>query len=64
MTTATAWALTTPQYLVDMWQLALDAQNEGWGMKPGEETAVTAFDSMVTDAWSPPAELQRAAGLP
>lgn len=41
-----------PQYLVDMWQLALDAQNEGWGMKPGEETAVTAFDSMVTDAWS------------
>ena len=41
-----------PQYLVDMWQLALDAQNEGWGMKPGEETAATAFDSMVTDAWS------------
>ena len=41
-----------PQYLVDMWQLALDAQNEGWGMKPGEETAATAFDSMVNDAWS------------
>lgn len=41
-----------PQYLVDMWQLALDAQNEGWGMKPGEETAATAFDSVVTDAWS------------
>ena len=41
-----------PQYLVDMWQLALDAQNEGWGMKPGEETATTAFDSMVNDAWS------------
>ena len=41
-----------PQYLVDMWQLALDAQNEGWGLKPGEETAATAFDSMVTDAWS------------
>ena len=41
-----------PQYLVDMWQLALDAQNEGWGMKPGEETATTDFDSMVNDAWS------------
>lgn len=41
-----------PQYLVDMWQLALDAQNEGWGMKPGEETATTGFDSMVNDAWS------------
>ena len=41
-----------PQYLVDMWELALQAQNEGWGMKPGEETAVTAFDSMVNDAWS------------
>lgn len=41
-----------PQYLVDMWQLALDAQNEGWGLKPGEETATTAFDSMINDAWS------------
>ena len=41
-----------PQYLVDMWELALQAQNEGWGMKSGEETAVTAFDSMVNDAWS------------
>ena len=41
-----------PQYLVDMWQLALDAQNEGWGMKPGEETATTAFDSMINDSWS------------
>ncbi len=41
-----------PQYLVDMWQLALDAQNEGWGLKPGEGTSTTAFDSMVTEAWS------------
>lgn len=41
-----------PQYLVDLWQRALDAQNEGWGMKPGEETSTTAFDSMVTEAWS------------
>lgn len=41
-----------PQYLVDMWELALQAQNEGWGLKPGEETSTTAFDSMVTEAWS------------
>lgn len=41
-----------PQYIVDMWELALKAQEEGWGMKPGEETAVTAFDSMVVEAWS------------
>ena len=41
-----------PQYLVDMWELALQAQNEGWGLKPGEETSTTAFDSMVTEACS------------
>lgn len=41
-----------PQYLVDMWELALQAQNEGWGLKPGEGTSTTAFDSMVTEAWS------------
>ena len=49
---ATALGFDDPQYIVDMWQLALDSQNEGWGMKPGEETATTAFDSMVNDAWS------------
>ena len=41
-----------PKYIVDMWQLALDAQNEGWGMMPGENAAVTAFESMVVDGWS------------
>src|SRR5699024_10672455 len=41
-----------PQYLVDMLQLAPDAQNEGWGLKPGEETATTAFDSMLNYSWS------------
>lgn len=49
---ATALGFDDPQYIVDMWQLALDSQNEGWGMKPGEETATTAFDSMVNDSWS------------
>lgn len=49
---ATALGFDDPQYIVDMWQLALDAQNEGWGLKPGEETATTAFDSMINDAWS------------
>ena len=49
---ATALGFDDPKYIVDMWQLALDAQNEGWGMMIGEETATTAFDSMVSDAWS------------
>lgn len=49
---ATALGFDDPQYIVDMWQLALDAQNEGWGLKPGEETATTAFDSMINDSWS------------
>ncbi len=41
-----------PQYIVDMWELALKAQEEGWGLKPGEGTSTTAFDSMVVEAWS------------
>ena len=49
---ATALGFDDPQYIVDMWELALKSQEEGWGLKPGEETAVTAFDSMVNDAWS------------
>ncbi len=49
---ASALAFDDPKYIVDMWQLALQAQDEGWGMLPGEATAVSAFDSMVMDAWS------------
>ena len=49
---ATTLGFDDPQYIVDMWQLALDSQNEGWGMKSGEETATTAFDSMINDSWS------------
>ncbi len=49
---ASALGFDDPKYIVDMWQLALDAQNEGWGMMIGEETATTAFDSMVSDSWS------------
>lgn len=49
---ATALGFDDPKYVVDMWELALQAQDEGWGILPGEETAVTAFDSMVMDAWS------------
>lgn len=49
---ATALGFDDPKYIVDMWELALQAQDEGWGMQPGEATAVTAFDSMVNDAWS------------
>ena len=49
---ASALGFDDPQYIVDMWQDALDAQHEGWGMIPGEETAATAFDSMVNDSWS------------
>lgn len=49
---ASALGFDDPQYIVDMWQLALDAQNEGWGLMIGEETATTAFDSMVMDSWS------------
>ena len=49
---ATALGFDDPKYIVDMWKLALQAQEEGWGLMPGEGTAVTAFDSMVVDAWS------------
>lgn len=49
---ATALGFDEPKVLVNMWKLALQAQDEGWGLKPGEATATTAFDSMVTDAWS------------
>lgn len=49
---ASALGFDDPKYIVDMWQLALDFQNEGWGLMIGEETATTAFDSMVMDSWS------------
>ena len=49
---ASALGFDDTKYIVDMWQLALDAQNEGWGMMPGENAAVTAFESMVVDGWS------------
>ena len=49
---ATALGFDDPKYIVDMWKLALQAQEEGWGLMPGEAAAVTAFDSMVVDAWS------------
>ncbi|MDO5377522.1 MAG: extracellular solute-binding protein [Clostridia bacterium] len=48
----TALGFDDPKYLVNMWNIALQAQEEGWGLQPGEATAVTAFDSMVVDAWS------------
>lgn len=49
---ASALGFDDPKYIVDMWQLALDAQNEGWGLMIGEGTATTAFDKMVVDTWS------------
>lgn len=49
---ATALGFDDPKYLVDMWSLAVQSQNEGWGMMIGEETATTDFDSMVMDVWS------------
>ena len=49
---ATALGFDDPKHLVNMWKLALQAQEEGWGLMPGEAAAVTAFDSMVVDAWS------------
>ena len=49
---ATALGFDDSKSIVDMWKLALQAQEEGWGLMPGEGTAVTAFDSMVVDAWS------------
>ena len=39
---ASALGFDDPKYIVDMWQLALDSQNEGWGLMIGEETATTA----------------------
>lgn len=49
---ASALGFDDPKYVVDMWQLALQAQEEGWGLLPGEAAAVTAFDSMILDSWS------------
>ena len=49
---ATALGFDDPKYIVNMWKLTLQAQEEGWGLMPGEAAAVTAFDSMVVDAWS------------
>ena len=49
---ASALGFDDPKFVVDMWEDALTAQHEGWGMIPGEETAATAFDSMVNDSWS------------
>lgn len=49
---ASALGFDDPKYIVDVWQMALDAQNEGWGLMVGENASTTAFDSMVTDGWS------------
>lgn len=49
---ASALGFDDPKYIVDLWNQALQAQNEGWGMMPGMGTAATAFDSMVSDGWS------------
>lgn len=49
---ASALGFDDPKYVVDMWNTILTAQAEGYGMLPGEETAATAFNSLVTDTWS------------
>lgn len=49
---ASALGFDDPKYITDIWQMALDAQNEGWGLMVGENASTTAFDSMVTDGWS------------
>lgn len=49
---ASALGFDDPAILVELWQTALTAQEEGYGMAPGEETAVTAFNSLVTDTWA------------
>ena len=49
---ASALGFDDPKYVVDMWELAVQSQAGGWGLMIGEETATTAFDSMVSDSWS------------
>ena len=49
---ASALGFDDPQNVVDMRELAVQSQEEGWGWMIGEETATTAFDSMVSDSWS------------
>lgn len=49
---ATALGFDDPKYVVDMWSTIMTAQAEGYGMLPGEETAATAFNSLVTDTWA------------
>ncbi len=49
---ASALGFTDTKYVVDMWKTIMTAQAEGYGMLPGEETAATAFNSLVTDTWA------------
>jgi multiple sugar transport system substrate-binding protein len=49
---ASALGFDDPKYIVDMWNVILTAQKDGYGMIPGEETAATAFNSLVTDTWA------------
>lgn len=41
-----------PQYVVDMWNVALQADEDGYTLGIGETTAATAFDSYINDTWA------------
>jgi multiple sugar transport system substrate-binding protein len=40
-----------PIYLVEGWERVLAAQEAGYGLGVGENTAATAFDDLVIDSW-------------
>ena len=48
----TALGFEDPQYIVDMWKTAQQADADGYTLGVGEDTAATAFDSYINDRWA------------
>ena len=47
----TALGFDDPSFITNQWKQILAAQEAGYGLGVGEETAATAYDSFVKDTW-------------